>query len=237
MRRAAASTPDFSHIAENLARIRERMAAAAARAGRDPTSVRLVAVSKTYPAEAVRAAYDAGHNLFGENRVQELLEKAPALPATLEWHLIGHLQGNKAAKAVTHAACIQAVDSAALLHRLDRLAGEASKRLPVLLEINISGEDTKFGLRDDDAIRACAEAALSCANLAWQGLMTMAPFDAPEAELRRTFAGLRELRDRLARDLATPLPELSMGMSGDFEAAIAEGATLVRIGTAIFGTR
>jgi pyridoxal phosphate enzyme (YggS family) len=237
-RDAAAPFPeDHGHVAANLAWIRERIAAAAARAGRDPASVQLVAVSKTFPAAAVQAAHAAGQRLFGENRVQELAAKAPELPPDIAWHLIGHLQGNKAAKAVEHAACLQAVDSTALLQRLDRLAGEAGRRLPILLEVNVSGEAGKFGLRGEAEIQACAEAALASPHLAWQGLMTMAPFAVPEAELRRVFAALRDLRDRLARDLAAPLPELSMGMSGDFEPAIAEGATLVRIGTAIFGTR
>jgi len=234
---ATASPGDHRHVAANLARIRERIAAAAARAGRGADTVRLVAVSKTFPPAAVLAAHAAGQRLFGENRVQELAAKAPELPPDIAWHLIGHLQGNKAAKAIGHAAYIQAVDSLSLLLRLDRLAGESGRRLPILLEVNVSGEPGKFGLRGEAEIQSCAEAALSCANLAWQGLMTMAPFDLPEPGLRRVFAGLRECRDRLARDLATPLPELSMGMSGDFEPAIAEGATLVRIGTAIFGTR
>jgi hypothetical protein len=223
-------------VAENLQRVRERIAAAAARSGRCAADVRLVAVTKTVASEAVREAYAAGQRLFGENRVQELAVKAPALPSDCQWHLIGHLQGNKARLAVRHAAWLHALDSVDLAERVDRIALEEGKRPEVLLEVNLSGETSKFGIAAA-AAPALAEAALRSPHLALRGLMTLAPYGAPEAELRRLFAGLRELRDRLAAALGVPLPELSMGMSGDFEAAIAEGATLVRIGTAIFGER
>lgn len=223
-------------IADNLQRVQDRMAAAAARAGRRADDVRLIAVTKTLPAEAVLEAYAAGQRLFGENRVQELAAKAPRLPADCQWHLIGHLQANKVRHALPHAAWLHALDSLELIQRTDRIAGEEGRRPVVLLEVNVSGEATKFGAAPG-TVPALAEAALRSPHLELRGLMTMAPYGASEAELHRVFGGLRGLRDRLAAALGAPLPELSMGMSGDFEAAIAEGATLVRVGTAIFGAR
>ncbi|MFA4943101.1 MAG: YggS family pyridoxal phosphate-dependent enzyme [Lentisphaeria bacterium] len=228
--------PGFEHIPANLAAVRERIAAAARRAGRAPESVRLLAVGKTFPAEAIAAAHAAGQRLFGENRVQELREKAPRLPADCEWHLIGQLQANKCRPALQHAAWIHSVASAELITRLERIAGEEGRRPVILLEINLSGEASKSGATAAEA-PALVAAALRSPHLDLRGFMTLAPFAAPEAVLQAVFGGLRELRDRLAAEFATPLPELSMGMSGDFEAAIACGATLVRIGTAVFGQR
>jgi pyridoxal phosphate enzyme (YggS family) len=226
----------IAEIPNRLEQVRRRIAESAVRAGRAPESVRLIAVSKHHPAEAVRAAYAAGQRLFGENRPQELRDKRPLLPADCEWHLIGHLQGNKARLAVQAAAWIHSVNSAELLQRLNRIAGEEAKCPVVLLEVNVSGEASKSGA-SPDAARGLLEEALRSPHLDCRGLMTMAPYDAPEAELRRVFGGLRELRDRLAAEFGTPLPELSMGMSDDFGIAIEEGATLVRVGTAIFGGR
>ena len=223
-------------IQDNLRTVQAEIAAAAAAAGRDPATVRLVAVSKTVPPDAIAAAYAAGQRRFGENRVQELRDKIGRLPADCEWHLLGHLQGNKARQAVQSAAWLHSIDSVELLERLDRLAGEEHRRPVILLQVNISGEATKSGV-DTTATALLLEAALRCPHLDCRGLMTMAPYEAPEADLRRIFGGLRELRDRLAAQFNTPLPELSMGMSGDFRSAIAAGATLVRIGTAIFGGR
>ncbi len=242
-----------SAIPDNLEQIRRRIAGAAVRAGRAPESVRLVAVSKNHPAEAVAAAYAAGQRVFGENRPQELRDKRLQLPVDCEWHMIGHLQSNKARLAVQTAAWIHSVNAVDLLQRLDRVAGEEAggpqpeagnaqhatrntKRPVILLEINIAGEASKSGARPD-AARELLEAALRSPHLDCRGLMTMAPYDAPEAELRRVFGGLRELRDRLAAEFGAPLPELSMGMSDDFEIAVEEGSTLVRVGTAIFGER
>lgn len=223
-------------IASNLAAVRERIAAAEAKAGRTAGSVRLLAVSKTFPAEDVRAAFDAGQSMFGENRVQELIAKVPALPPEIEWHLIGQLQTNKVAKAVEFADWIHSVDSERLARRIASVAA-ASRRAPrILLEVN-SGEDAKSGFRDMDELKRTLEFALGEPALQIRGLMTMAAFGAPEAELRRTFARLRDLRDSLQKEFGTSLPELSMGMSADFEPAILEGATIVRIGTAIFGGR
>ncbi|MDD3118450.1 MAG: YggS family pyridoxal phosphate-dependent enzyme [Victivallales bacterium] len=216
--------------------ILNEVAETAVRAGRRPEEVRLVAVSKTFPAADIATVYSCGQRLFGESKIQELEPKTAALPADIEWHLIGHLQGNKAAKAVACADWIHSVDSVKLLQRLDRLAGEVGRRINILLEYNLSGEASKFGAGDGDAM-ALAQAAAACRHLCWRGLMTMAPFQADESELHRIFGGLRELRDRMAGAFGMTLPELSMGMSGDYHAAIAEGATLVRIGTAIFGKR
>lgn len=216
--------------------VRECVAAAAIAAGRHPDEVRLIAVSKTFPADDIAELYDHGQRLFGESKIQELDDKAPLLPADIEWHLIGHLQGNKAAKALKYASCIHSVDSIKLLERLERLAAEGSRKVKFLLELNLSGEETKFGAGSDEAMRM-AEAAASCVNLQFSGLMTMAPYEATETELHRIFGGLRELRDRMEVKCGVTLPELSMGMSGDFRIAVAEGATLVRVGTAIFGRR
>lgn len=224
-------------IADNLNRIRERILEAESKAGRAPGSVRLLAVSKTFPPEDVRAAFDAGQTMFGENRVQELTAKAAALPHEIEWHLIGQLQSNKVAKAVEAAHWIHSVDSEKLVRRIANAANAAGRRINILFEVN-SGEENKSGFRDLDELKRSLEFALKNeAALRIQGLMTMAAFGAPEAELRRTFARLRALRDSLRTEFGSPLPELSMGMSADFVQAVMEGATIVRIGTAIFGGR
>jgi pyridoxal phosphate enzyme (YggS family) len=226
-----------SHIEAQLLEVKEKIAEAALKANREPDEVKLIAVSKTFPAEAVVSAYEAGQRAFGENRVLELADKKAVLPDDIEWHMIGHLQSNKALKAVENAAWIHSVDSVKLLERLERLDSEQGCRPKILLEINVSGEASKFGTDDFSMAMNLAHEAFSCENLDFKGLMTMAPFGAEENELREVFAGLRELRDRMETELGTKLPELSMGMSQDFEQAIAEGATMVRIGTAIFGKR
>ena len=226
----------YDYVAGQLEKVREDVAAAVDRAGRAAGSVRLLAVSKTFPKEAVEAAYAAGQRLFGENRVQELAVKNPSLPNDIEWHLIGHLQSNKAAQAVELSDWIHSVDSAKLLARLDRLADSAPRKPRILLEVNISGETTKFGAGRDEALRL-AELAAGSGNLDFRGLMTMAPFGADSRELRGVFAATRELRDSMESKFGLVLPELSMGMSSDFREAVLEGATLVRIGTAIFGKR
>ena len=233
----------MSAVGENLNEIRTEIANAARKAGRAPESVRLLAVSKTFPADiriiaaTNKSAYDAGQRMFGENRVQELEVKAPVLPQDIEWHLIGHLQSNKAAKAVEHASWIHSVDSAKLLSLIEKAAKKRNKTMNILLEVNISGEESKFGLRDDTEILETAKAAQEMPHIRLRGLMTMAEIDADEKRLHETFAGLRAMRDRLEKELHITLAELSMGMSSDFPEAIAEGATIVRIGTAIFGRR
>lgn len=223
-------------IAENLNAIRARIDAAAHRAGRDPAAVELVAVSKTHPAETIREAVDEGQMLFGENRVQEALIKIPSLPGRLRWHLIGHLQSNKVRKALPLFELIHGVDSVELARDIDRIAGELGLHPRVLLEINVSGEGSKHGF-DPAALERELDRLLLLPRVQVEGFMTMAPL-APEPEASRPFfASLRELRDRLATRTGIPLPILSMGMSGDFEVAVEEGATLVRVGSAIFGNR
>jgi len=226
-------------IESHLAAIRSRIAAAAAAAGRTPTDVSLLAVSKTFGPDHVRAAYAAGQRDFGENKVQEALQKQEATAdLAIRWHLIGHLQSNKAKKAAPAFAAIHSVDSVELLRRIDAAAVEAGSAPDVYIQVDLAGEDTKFGAPEADA-GAIARAAASCRAARLKGLMLLPPwFDDPELA-RPYFRRLRGLRDRLIEEGidAAQLHELSMGMSHDFEVAIQEGATLVRVGTAIFGKR
>lgn len=226
-------------ISERLAVVRGRLAAAARSAGRDPDSIRLVAVSKTFPLEAIREAYSAGQLDFGENRVQEALQKiARSTDLPIRWHLLGHLQTNKARKAAPAFATIQSVDSIELLGKLDRAAEESGHAAELLIQVDLAGEATKFGAPPDQVPRLL-EAAAACRAARVVGLMTLPPVpDTPE-DARPWFRRLRDLRDEwLASGVpALMLRELSMGMSGDFEVAIQEGATMVRIGTAVFGSR
>ncbi len=226
-------------IAERHAALRTRLRAAAERAGRDPDAVRIVAVTKTFPIEVVRAAAAAGLTRFGENRVQEALPKIAAFPDA-EWHLVGHLQSNKVIRAVASFAVIHSVDSVELLQQIEAAAHDAGRQPQLLLQVNLSGEATKSGFEAAtfaDEVSGAGELVQSLANLRRArviGLMTIGPH---HADPRPTFAQLRQLRDVLQQTLGRPLPELSMGMSADVEAAVAEGATLVRIGTALFGPR
>lgn len=225
-------------IADNIMQIRAKIAKYAIASGRSADAVRLLAVSKTFPAADIAEARETANQfMFGENRVQELAEKAPVLPDDIQWHIIGHLQSNKAAKAAELAHWIHSVDSEKLLNKLQAGAEAADRTLNILLEVNWTGEESKSGIHGADETLRLAERTVSCKNLSLRGLMTMAEFDATEARLRETFSGVRELRDRIERELGLTLPELSMGMSGDFREAILEGATIVRIGTAIFGRR
>jgi len=226
----------MTDIADNLARVNDRIAAAAARADRDPAALTLVAVSKTWPAERIAEAAEAGQIDFGENKVQELIAKAPALPDHLCWHLIGHLQKNKVRKVLPLCGLIHSVDSLDLARRIDRIAGEESLRCEGLLQVNVAGDDAKFGFSVEEAREAFAEIA-GLEQLAIRGLMTVPAYDEDPEKVRPHFARLRDLRDELAEASGLDLPELSMGMSHDFEVAIEEGATLVRVGSAIFGQR
>jgi pyridoxal phosphate enzyme (YggS family) len=220
-------------IQERFSGVRDRIAKAARRAGRNPGEVELVAVSKKQSAELIREAVDAGQLLFGENRVQEAMVKIPSLPGSLRWHLVGHLQSNKIRKALPLFELIHSVDSAELAGEIDRIAGDMGLFPRVLLEVNVSGEGSKHGFRPEQLERDL-ETLLALPRLQVEGFMTMAPL-APEAEAARPFfAGLRELRDRMAARAGIPFGILSMGMSGDFEVAVEEGATLVRVGSAIF---
>ena len=210
-----------------------RIAAACAKAGRPRDSVTLLAVSKTKPPEAVRDAAECGLRRFGENRVQEAQAKIPLCPAGLEWHLIGHLQSNKAKVAAQYFQMVHSVDSLKLLQALDAHAGTT---LPVLLQVNVSGEAAKFGMKPAE-VAGVIEAANQMQKVEVHGLMTIPPFTPDPEKARAHFVALRELRDRLEDETGTPLPELSMGMSHDLEVAIEEGSTWVRIGTDLFGSR
>ncbi len=226
-------------IVGNLAAIRERVAAAAAAAGRPPDDIRLLAVSKTFSADHVRAAHAAGQRDFGENKVQEALQKiGETADLDIRWHLIGHLQSNKAKKAAPAFAAIHSVDSVDLLQRIDAAAADAGKSPELFIQVDLAGETTKFGAGEAE-VPAIARAAMECRAARLRGLMLLPPwFDDPE-QARPYFRRLRELRQRLVEDGidGSKLRELSMGMSHDFEVAIQEGATLVRVGTAIFGKR
>lgn len=226
-------------VSDRLSAIRGRIDAAARGAGRDPSAVRLVAVSKTFPIDAVREAYAAGQRDFGENRVQEAIAKVAAAPEPdIRWHLIGHLQANKARKAAASFAMIQSVDSVDLLRRLDAAAAADGHAPELLIQVDLAGEATKHGARPEE-VPPILDAAAGCRAAHVVGLMTLPPFPETPEDSRPWFRQLRALRDQWLAAGVPPamLRELSMGMSGDFEVAIAEGATLVRVGTAIFGSR
>jgi hypothetical protein len=225
-------------IPHNLAHINKQILAAAVKAGRDPDSVRLVAVSKTRPAADIIAAFRAGQMLFGENYIQELVPKLAEVHEAVQWHFIGHLQSNKVKYIAGQVAMIHSVDRLSLAEEIDRQWRKLGKSCEVLIQVNISGEATKSGTTESGAIQLVRECAL-LPNIRVRGLMTMPPFfDAPDAA-RPYFAELRRLAEAITALQITgvEMKELSMGMSGDFAAAIQEGATLVRVGTAIFGTR
>jgi pyridoxal phosphate enzyme (YggS family) len=226
-------------IADNLRAVRARIDAAARRVGRDPGGISLIAVSKTFDASAVRAAHAAGQLDFGENKVQEGLQKmqdTAGLP--LRWHLIGHLQTNKARKAATSFACIHSVDSVDLLRRLDGAAADAGARPQILVQVDLAGEETKFGASADMA-RLVLDAAVEAKAVTMAGLMLLPPWNDDQEQTRPWFRRVRDLRQRWLDEgvPASALRQLSMGMSHDFEAAIEEGSTMVRVGTAIFGKR
>jgi PLP dependent protein len=219
------------HIRERHDVLLRRLRSVAAAAGNDPSKLQIVGVTKTHPVEVARAAVEAGITLLGENRIQEAEPKVAAVPE-VEWHLVGHLQSNKARRAARAFAVIHSVDSQALLDRLDTVAADEGTALRLLLQVNVSGEATKSGLAPEsiESIRPPEHASLV-------GLMTIAPIGATNDGARAVFGALRRLRDDLEQRIGMALPELSMGMSADAEAAAAEGATLVRIGTALFGPR
>lgn len=230
------SSPDMNALSDRLQAIRDRMTAAAQRCGREPASIELLAVSKTFPVEAIREAVDAGQLLFGENKVQEILAKAPQLPASVQWHLIGHLQSNKVRKVLPHVKSIHSIGSLDLARDVDRIAAELGLFPQVYLEVNLAAESSKHGFGAEQ-VRSSLEALYALKRLEIQGLMCIPPFDPDPALSRPYFAKLRELRDELEQRGGAPLPRLSMGMSHDFEIAIEEGATIVRVGSAIFGER
>ena len=226
-------------VRENLLRIRERIAAAASRAGRHVDEITLIGVSKTHPGESIRAAYEAGLRNFGENRVQEWEGKRGELgDLDARWHLIGHLQSNKAARAAGLFHCVDSVDDFGLAQRLDRARGEwgNTARLRVLLEVRVAEEETKNGVNIGE-LPALAEKVATLRHLELGGLMCIPPFLEDAARVRPYFRRLRELCEQLATQTGLKLPVLSMGMSHDFEVAIEEGASEVRVGTALFGQR
>ncbi len=236
----------FDRITDALTSVQDRIAGACSQAGRPAAEVRLVAVTKRIDLAAVVAACRAGQWDLGENRIQDALPRQVQLaslladaglpPGNVRWHFIGHLQRNKAGKAVGSFCLLHAVDSWRLAEKIEARAAREGHRQPVLIEVNVAGEAQKHGVTPDETVPLAARLC-KLSHLALQGLMTMGRYGASEAELRRTFVVLRRLREDAGRETGLPLPELSMGMSGDFEAAVLEGATIVRVGTAIFGPR
>jgi pyridoxal phosphate enzyme (YggS family) len=227
---------DYETFQARAAALLDRIGEQCRAVGRNPQEVTLLPVTKTHPAAAADYAARYGFAAVGENRVQEAVDKQAQTAAAVRWELIGHLQSNKARLAITHFGRIQSVDSEKLLTVLDRAAGELGRKLPVLLQINAGNDPAKFGAEPADAPRLL-DLALTKTHLQVDGLMTIAPLSDDPAVARRTFANLRTIRDQLAARAGLPLRELSMGMSGDLAAAIAEGSTLVRVGTALYGAR
>ncbi len=223
-------------IAGNLQAVRMDIAESEQKSGRPVGSVELLAVSKTHPPEAIRQAVEAGQLLFGENRIQEAKAKIPDLPAKLRWHLIGHLQSNKVRQALALFEMIHGVDSLELLDEIQRIAGELGLFPRILLQVNVAGESSKFGFAPDRLLSE-VERISRAERVQVEGLMTIPPLASDPENSRRYFVQLRQLRDRLEKEFRFPLPHLSMGMSGDYRVAVEEGATLLRVGTAIFGER
>jgi hypothetical protein len=223
-------------LAANLEAVRHRIDAACQRAGRDPSSVTLVAVTKTQPPEVVTEASKAGLLLFGENKVQEAKAKIPLCPGHLRWHMIGHLQSNKCRDAVALFQMIESVDSLHLAEEISRRADQAGKTMPILLEVNAVGEASKFGYPPDQLLAELSQVN-ALPRIEVHGLMGVPPWTPDPEKVRPVFRQLRELKERCEQILGAPLPQLSMGMTGDFEVAIEEGATIIRVGTALFGAR
>lgn len=225
-------------VAENMSTVEKKICSACLRAGRKREEVRLVCVSKTKPVSLLREAYEAGGRLFGENRVQELMDKEPQLPGDIEWHMIGHLQRNKVKYLIGRASMIHSVDSEPLAETISRLAVQAGIVMPVLIEVNAAGEKTKFGIPPENAEPLIRELAV-LPGIRVNGLMTIAPLTENPESNRRYFRLLRELSIDIKRKSIDNIEinELSMGMTGDYEVAIEEGATLIRVGTGIFGER
>jgi len=226
----------MSSIAENLERVREQIASAAPNSGRSADDVELVAITKTHPAEKVREAIEAGQTLFGESRVQEARAKITELPSNLRWHFAGHLQKNKIRHALPLFEMIHSVDSLGLAQDIDRIAEEQGVHPRVLLEVNVAGEGSKFGFAPD-TLREQMGTLLELPRLSIEGLMCIPPLAMESEDSRRFFVQVRELRDSLEKEFNMKLPQLSMGMTNDFPIAVEEGATLVRVGTAVFGER
>ncbi|MEM7700132.1 MAG: YggS family pyridoxal phosphate-dependent enzyme [Verrucomicrobiota bacterium] len=223
-------------ISSRLDQLNERIQSAVERADRLESEVELIAVTKTWPVEVLAAAYEAGLRIFGENKVQEIEEKAPALPDDIDWHLIGHLQKNKVRKVLPFCKTIQTVDSIELAQRIDRIAVEEALQCEILIQVNIASDDSKFGISPEE-LEPLLDASRNLSRIEVAGLMTVPAFDPDPEKVRPHFANLRSLRDSTQVSSGLELPELSMGMSHDFEVAIEEGATQVRVGSALFGAR
>ena len=223
-------------FADTLNSVRQRIAAACQRTGRAEDSVTLLAVSKSHPPETIRAAVDAGQVHFGENKIQEAKAKIPLSPGKARWQFIGHLQSNKVRDAVELFEMIQGVDSLAIAREISKRAEQAAKTIPILLEVNVAGEASKFGYQPEQLLAELNDLN-ALPRIEIHGLMAIPPFSPVPEKSRPYFQRLRELKARAEAVLGAPLPQLSMGMSGDFEVAIEEGATIVRIGTALFGER
>ncbi len=223
-------------LADNLTLIQQRIRAACDRAGRDVNSVTLLAVSKTHPADTIKSATDLGITLFGENKVQEAKAKIPNSPSKARWHFIGHLQSNKCRDAVELFSMIQCVDCLAIAQEINKRADQAARMMPVLLEINVAGEASKFGYKPEQMLAELKELN-ALPRLEVHGLMAIPPFSPVPEKSRPYFKTLREMKQRAEDVLGAPLPVLSMGMSDDFEVAIEEGSTMIRVGTALFGAR
>jgi pyridoxal phosphate enzyme (YggS family) len=226
----------MSTLAERLHEVRQRIAAAAVRSGRKPDEVDLLAVSKTFPPGLIAEAAQAGQRLFGESRAQECLEKIPALSPQLRWHFIGHLQSNKVRKVLPLCEAFHSIDSTALALDFERIAAEEGCHPQIFLQVNVAGDGRKFGFTADSVRREIGP-LLELKRVGVVGLMTIPPAAEDPEQSRPHFAALRELRDKLAAETGVALPGLSMGMSGDYEVAIDEGATIVRVGSVIFGGR
>ena len=231
------SMSEKREFADILSGVQRRIAEACARAGRSPDGVEIIAVTKTHGADVVEEAWRAGLRIVGENKVQEAAWKKPASVSGPQWHLIGHLQGNKVRHALEIFDFIHSVDSVKLADRINFIADEIGASPRVLLEVNVSGERSKSGMRPEDVAPTVAHIMESCPRITVEGLMTMAPFSENPEDARPYFRRLRELRDETEAALGVGLPRLSMGMSGDFEVAVEEGATWVRLGTILFGDR
>ena len=228
----------MASIRDNLLMVLDRMDQAAKRAGRDPEEIKLVTVSKTVEPARIREAIEAGVTILGENYVQEARRKIEEIGHGIQWHMIGHLQTNKAKYAVSLFDYVHSIDGISLAREIDRRAAQKGRRVRALVEVNLSGETSKFGIDPEDVMELIQHVA-SLKHISIEGLMTMPPYFNDPERARPYFVGLRELRDRVRREKIEGLrmDELSMGMSGDFEAAIEEGATMIRVGTAIFGER
>lgn len=224
-------------IRNNIEIINNQLTAAAERAGRKADDISLMAVSKTKPLEDIQAAYEAGQRLFGENRIQEAAEKFSHLPPDAELHMIGHLQSNKAAVAAKCSSCVQSIDKISTAKELSKRAAAAGRNIDFLIEINTSGEESKSGYSGFDAVKRDLDAYLEFPNLKLRGLMTIAPFTADAGAVRESFRALNGYFRTMNEEMELSLDVLSMGMSSDFEIAIEEGSTLIRVGTAIFGSR